>query len=97
MGSDMGVRVTMGGTAAVFCVHDRQKDQVTTEEQVAALGLELPVPIIYDVKIHKLFKCTCCRNLFFDISDEPRFCSVCSGQLVHPLGGPLPEPGGVIS
>ena len=95
MGSDMGVRPTMGGTAKIYCVHDRGKDEITTEAQVAELGLE--VGVVYDPKIHKLFKCTCCRNLFFDISDEPKFCSVCSGRLVHGLGGPLPEPGGVIS
>lgn len=89
-----GVRLVLGGTAQVYCVHDRRKREVVTEAQVAELGLE--VGIVYDPKQHKLQVCSCCSNLFFDPSDEPRFCAVCKGPLVHPLGGPLPDPGGVV-
>lgn len=89
-----GVRLVLAGTSQVCCVHDREKRQVTTEAQVAELGLE--VGIIYDPRIHKLQSCACCDNLFFDPSDEPRYCAVCLRPNVHPLGGPLNEPEGVI-
>jgi hypothetical protein len=88
------VRIVLGGTAQVCCVHDREKCIVTTERQVAELGLE--VGVLYDPRLHKLQSCACCGNLFFDPSDEPRYCSVCQGPLVHSLGGPLPEPEGVV-
>lgn len=89
-GSRIGIAV--GGVAVVCCVHDRIKREVTTEQQVALLGLEAGQ--IYDPTQHKLFKCACCENLFVDPGDEPKFCHVCRGSLVHPLGGPLPEPKG---
>ena len=88
------LQVTLGGTAAVYCVHDRQKRQVVTEAQVAALGRE--VGQLYDPKQHKLHRCACCDNLFVDPTDEPRFCSHCLRPLVHSLGGPLPTPIGVV-
>lgn len=84
----------LGGVAQVYCVHDREKRQVRTESDVAALGLE--AGIIYDPFFHKIHRCTCCDNLFVDPSDEPRYCTVCLGPLVHGLGGPLPLPGGVV-
>lgn len=88
------LRIVLGGTSQVCCVHDREKRVVTTERQVAELGLQ--VGIVYDARIHKLQRCACCANLFFDPSDEPRFCSVCQRPQTHPLGGPLPDPEGVI-
>jgi hypothetical protein len=88
------IQAVLGGTAVVCCVHDREKRRVTTEAQVARLGLE--VGQIYDPVQHKLHRCACCENLFVDPSDEPRFCSVCQRPNVHPLGGPLPAPIGVI-
>ena len=94
--SGQAPRIVLGGTAQVFCVHDREKRQVTTERQVAELGLLLPVPVIFDRKLHKLQFCACCENLFFDISDEPRYCAVCQRPNVHALGGPLPPPEGVV-
>lgn len=91
----LGVRLVLGGTVNVHCIHDREKRQVTTEAQVAELGLE--VGIIYDPRLHKLQRCACCDNLFFDPSDEPRYCAVCLGPLVHAPGGALRKPEGVIS
>ena len=52
--------------------------------------------IVYDERIHKLHFCSCCQNLFFDVSDEPRYCHVCRGDLKHQLGGELPDPIGVV-
>ena len=89
------VRMVLGGSAIVCCVHDRQKRQVVTEAQVAALGLD--VGLLYDPRQHKLHKCACCGNLFVDPTDTPRFCRECQGPLVHALGGPLPIPTGVVA
>lgn len=88
------LRVVLGGTAVVCCVHDRVKREVVTEAHVAALGLE--VGLVYDPKQHKLHRCACCDNLFVDPSDVPRYCRTCQGPFVHELGGPLAEPLGVI-
>jgi hypothetical protein len=84
----------LSGTATVVCVHDREKRKVVTERQVAELGLT--VGQIYNPRQHKTHLCACCQNLFVDVSDTPRFCSTCQRPLVHTLGGPLPEPEGVI-
>ncbi len=89
-----GVRLVLGGSAKVYCVHDVPKRRVTTEAQVSELGLS--VGILYDPRQHKLHRCACCQNLFFDPTDEPRYCSSCQRPLVHSLGGDLPEPEGVI-
>lgn len=95
-GGTQGVRLVLSGKAQVFCVHDREKRQVTSEKHVFALGLSLDPPILYDPKQHKIHLCSCCENLFVDPSDEPRFCGPCTRPLVHALGGPLPEPRGVV-
>ena len=92
----MGFRIELSGTSQVCCIHDRVKRQVTTERQVAELGLLLPTPIIFDARIHKIHRCSCCENLFFDISDEPLYCKPCQRPFVHQPGGPLPDPGGVV-
>lgn len=85
-------RVAATGTARVYCVHDRQKRQVTTEAQVVALGLE--VGQVYDPKQHRLWLCACCENLFVDPSDEPRYCRCCERRNVHPTNGALPQRNG---
>jgi hypothetical protein len=84
----------LSGTAAVFCVHDRQKRLVRTESDVARIGLE--AGLVFDRRQHRIHRCACCENLFVDPSDEPRFCTVCVRPLVHPLGGPLPQPIGEV-
>lgn len=91
------VKISIGGVAKVYCIHDREKRVVTTEAQVAELGLLLPVPVIFNPKIHKLQRCACCDNLFFDIGDEPRYCRPCQSSPMHQPGGPLAQPEGVIS
>jgi hypothetical protein len=88
------LRATLGGVAVVCCVHDREKRQVRTEAQIAELGKL--VGREYDPVQHNLFVCACCDNLFVSQDDEPKFCHSCNQPLVHPLGGPLPEPTGVI-
>ena len=92
--ANAGARVVLGGKHQVCCVHDREKRVVTTDRRVAELGLL--VGIVYDPRVHKIHRCGCCENLFFDITDEPRYCRACQGDNVHALGGPLAEPKGVV-
>lgn len=84
------IRASVGGTATVHCVHDRQKRQVVTEAQVFEIGFDAGV--IYDPKQHKIWRCTCCDNLFADVSDEPRHCHACRRPPVHALAAPLHAP-----
>ncbi len=94
MGAGGAIRLDLGGTARVYCVHDRQKRQVTTDRQVADLAAE--VGQRYDPSRHKLFECACCQNLFVDETDIPRLCSVCMGSNVHRQEGQLPDPTGAL-
>jgi hypothetical protein len=89
------LRVSLGGKAEVCCVHNREKRQVTTEERL----MELADIVNFRLKkgVHFIFNCTCCDNLFVDEGTEPRYCVLCRGPLVHPLGGPLKEPEGVVA
>jgi hypothetical protein len=89
-----GVRLSLGGVAKVYCVHDREKRQVTDPEDVGKLGASLG--IVYDARKHKIHLCACCENLFVAGDDIPRLCTHCMGLNAHPLGGPLPEPKGAI-
>lgn len=84
--------VSMTGVAVVCCVHDRIKREVTTEAQVAELGLA--VGQVYDPTQHRLYRCACCENLFVDPTDTPRLCRQCQSPPRHALGGPLPTPNG---
>jgi hypothetical protein len=88
------LRAVISGEARVYCVHNREKRVVMDETHVAALGLQ--VGQVYDPRQHKLHRCACCENLFVDLTDVPRYCGVCRGKLVHPLGGPLPKPLGEV-
>lgn len=90
-----GRRLVLGGTAAVFCVHDRKKREIITEEQV----MELANDVGFELKkgVHFMFECSCCENLFVDEGTEPRYCLTCRKAPVHGLGGPLPEPKGVVT
>lgn len=71
----LGGKMALAGSAVVVCVHDRTKREVTTETQVAELGLT--VGQVYDPRQHKLHTCGCCENLFVDFSDETRYCRRC--------------------
>lgn len=88
------VKAELSGVAVVCCVHNREKRVVTTDTKVAELGLKMG--FVYDPKQHKIHRCMCCENLFVDPSDEPRLCGVCSKAPVYALGGPIPEPKGVV-
>jgi hypothetical protein len=90
-----GLHVVLGGKATVHCVHDRQKRQVTSEEQVRALALE--VGFVFKPGIHKIHHCPCCDNLFGEDGSDARYCFVCRAKPVHALGGPLAEPKGVVA
>lgn len=88
------VRISLGGTAAVYCIHDRLKREVDDVGHVALLGLQRGEA--FDSKRHKVQRCPCCENLFVRLDDIPHYCPVCTGRPVHPVGGPLPEPEGVL-
>ena len=90
-----GLRVVLGGKAVVCCVHDREKRQVVTEEQVRMIGAE--IGLLFQPGIHQIHKCPCCENLFVADGITERYCSECSKTPVHALGGPLPEPKGVVA
>lgn len=87
-------KVVASGVAKVYCLHDREKRQITTEADVAELGRA--VGQVYDPAQHKLHNCACCQNLFVDVSDTPRLCSVCLGSTVHTAAAPIPSPTGVV-
>lgn len=89
-----GIRISISGTAAVYCIHDRLKREVTDVGHVALLGLLHGEA--YDARQHKVHLCPCCENLFVRRDDIPHYCPICTGQPVHQAGGPLPEPKGVL-
>lgn len=86
--------VFLTGSATVYCPHDRLKREVTDPDYVKFLGRVAGYE--YDPKLHKLQWCPCCENLFVAADDTPRLCTVCVGDPLHALGGPLPKPQGVI-
>jgi hypothetical protein len=71
---------TFAGKAQDFCVHNREKRQVTT--------------LAFDPAKTSLHLCSCCENLFPERSDQPMFCPNCREAPIYALGGPLPNPRG---
>ena len=89
-----GIGLAWGGQARVYCLHDRQKREVTTEDQLAEMA---PPWRPYDPRQDKIHRCSCCDNLFTDPTDEPKRCYACRVHpAVHPQNGPLREPIGVV-
>lgn len=62
-GSNLGIKI--GGTATVYCLHDRQKRVITEEAQVLAMA---PDGAKLDSD-HQIKNCQCCENLF--VTDSP--------------------------
>jgi hypothetical protein len=89
--------LSLGGTAVVVCLHNREKRVVNTPDDVAQLGVLLDPPVIFDPKVHKVHICACCSNLFVDRTDSPRYCSVCDPNkpFTHMPAAPLAQPIGV--
>lgn len=88
-----GVEIVLSGTAAVYCVHDRQKRQVKDPDDVMrtlrGTGLQ---PSAAWLAHPKFQTCGCCENVFPTFSDEPQLCPGCTRPNVHPLGGPINDP-----
>lgn len=84
------LRLVLGGSAKVFCVHDREKRVVTDPEHVRFLGSVLGLE--YDARRHKLQLCACCQNLFPTFDDTPQLCAPCRGRNVHTLAASVPDP-----
>ncbi len=84
------LKPVLSGAVAVYCVHDRQKRQVTDPEHVRFLGRAVGQE--YDPRRHKLQTCACCQNLFVTRDDTPTLCTVCMGHTAHKLEAPVPDP-----
>lgn len=75
------IKLSLGGTAVVACIHQRVKREVTTD-----------VP--FNPRTEFLQLCPCCENVFVTTTDEPFFCKQCGDRPV-PQGGLLQLPRGV--
>lgn len=78
----MSIGISIGATAKVYCVHNRQKRRVTE--------------MVFDPVQTKIHLCACCENVFLERSDTPMFCPECRHAPVYALGGPLPTPIGAL-
>ena len=87
-----GLRVAVGGMAAVYCVHDRVKRAIVSDAQLVALLAHAGET--FDARQHRIHRCACCDNLFVDPTDEPRYCWTCRMPPSFALGGPLATPTG---
>lgn len=87
------LNMTLGGVAVVCCVHDRQKREYVDRDKFLHALRQEPG---FDEHLYLIHLCACCSNLFVSLDDTPRFCQPCQQPLVHPLGGPLPKPIGVV-
>lgn len=84
-----GVRIALGGTAAVHCVHDREKRIIRNPDDCMRVARKAGlVPLGHP----KFQTCGCCENVFATISDAPQLCPGCSKYHVHKLGGPINDP-----
>jgi hypothetical protein len=81
--------MVLGGTAKVYCVHDREKRQVKTPDDCMRLARMVGMTLLAHPKFQT---CGCCENVFASLDDAPQLCSRCSGINVHKLGGPVNEP-----
>lgn len=88
-------QVVLGGTAVVCCVHDRIK-RIVNDDKALILGMQ-EAGLVYDPAQHKIHRCSCCENLFLDLTDIPRLCDGCLKPPTHALAGPLAEPEGVVT
>ena len=85
-----GIEIVLGGSAAVYCVHDRQKRQVPDKETAlwlahqAGLRVKSEHAVVYQT-------CACCENVFATFDTNPRLCHACVRPLIHRPGGPLAE------
>lgn len=84
-----GIRMVLGGSAKVYCVHDREKRLVRTPDDCLRLLHGVHDRNLVGVKYQT---CGCCENVFAVHSDIPQLCHQCNGSLKHRLGGPISEP-----
>jgi hypothetical protein len=79
----------MGGSAKVYCVHDREKRLVRTPDDCVRVAREAGMSLIVGPKFQT---CGCCSNVFATFDDAPQLCHHCNGHNVHALGGPISSP-----
>lgn len=69
------LKLHLGGTAQVCCIHQVQKRQVVELEMKKGYFLQI---------------CPCCENMFYHRTDFPHFCTNCGNRRV-PGGEHLPK------
>jgi len=85
-----GIELVLGGTAAVYCVHDRQKRQIRNPDDCMRLIRDTNARLLaFGAKFQT---CGCCENVFPCVTDIPQLCPGCQGHNFHKLGGPLNDP-----
>jgi hypothetical protein len=82
-----GFKTSIGGVAAVHCVHDREKRFLTDPDE-----FRFVYRVTYGGEPRLVARCACCDNLFAALDDTPTLCSTCKGTTVHKLEAPLPDP-----
>lgn len=82
MASAGAVSISLGGSARVYCVHNRPKRDVTE--------------LAFDPTATSIHLCACCENVFLERSDTPMFCPACNRAPTYRQQGPLPTPRGRI-
>jgi hypothetical protein len=82
-----GFKTSIGGVAAVYCVHDRVKRELVDPDEFRVLYRSA-----YHSAPQLVARCACCENLFAAVDDTPRLCTTCKGTIIHTLEAPLPEP-----
>jgi len=87
MGS--GIRMVLGGSAKVYCVHDREKRLVETPDDCIRLARMANMVLLAHPKFQT---CGCCENVFAVLDDAPQLCPGCNRVNVHELGGPISDP-----
>lgn len=84
-----GIQLVLGGTAKVYCVHDREKRLLTTPDDCLRVARAAGMALLTHPKFHT---CGCCENVFATLDDAPKLCPGCNLQNVHKLGGPIRDP-----
>ena len=85
----MGFRVSLGGVAQVYCVHDREKRIIRNPDDCVRVAQDAGMVLLAHPKFQT---CGCCENVFASLDDAPQLCPGCNGQNVHKMGGPLNDP-----
>lgn len=85
----MGIRLSLGGVAQVYCVHDREKRVIRTPDDCVRVAWDAGAKVL----LHPKFQtCGCCENVFAAVTDFPQLCPGCQRPNVHKLEAPVSDP-----